>query len=440
MTRLERLVRLGVKMGASDVCIIASEIRKRMIRFANNEVTVTKSLNESVTGIYVSFKGRRAFNSTTAHGEDALEKLLRTTVKMARSSEPSDTYAPLPSGPFQYDKDLLNYGERDIAPERLSEYVGMAVQGGVDAGASRVAGTLTHSFERKRLVTSAGVDASSESGGLEVSVRAFTDGDATGHFVSVSSEAGMFKPYEAGLKAGEIAVMAKNPEKWEPGVYEALLGNMTFAHLVEQLGIFASAFYVDAGISFLTGRLGEAVASGRLTILDDPTIRQSIGATAFDDEGVRTRRNKILEDGVLSGYLHNSGTARKFGTETTANAGLIVPHPFNLYVQPGDKSLDELISGIDHGIWVTNDWYLRYQNYRSGEFSTIPRDGLFLIKNGSIEKSIRELRISDNILNIFRNVRDVGRDCYWVRWWEVEIPTYAPAVTVERLRFTSSAL
>jgi PmbA protein len=359
---------------------------------------------------------------------------------MARASEPSDLCAPLPSGPFQYDKHLLNYGDKDIRPERLSEYVGMAVQGGLEAGASRVAGTLTHTYEKKRLVTSAGVNVTSETGGLEVSVRAFTDVDATGHFVSVSSEEGVFKPYEAGYKAGEIAVMARNPVKAEPGVYEALLGPMTFAHLVEQLGIFSSAFYVDAGISFLSGRLSQTVASEKLTILDDPTIRQSVGATAFDDEGVRTQRNMIVEKGVLKGYLHNSGTARKFGTVTTANAGLIVPHPFNLYVQSGGKTLEELISAIDKGIWVTNDWYLRYQNYRSGEFSTIPRDGLFLIRKGSIEKPLKELRISDNILEIFRNINDVGRDCYWVRWWEVEIPTYTPAVSVERLRFTSSAL
>jgi PmbA protein len=57
-----------------------------------------------------------------------------------------------------------------------------------------------------------------------------------------------------------------------------------------------------------------------------------------------------------------------------------------------------------------------------------------------VEKAVRGLRISDNILNILRGVRDVGREGYWVKWWEVEIPTYAPAVTVDRLNFTRSAI
>ena len=440
MSQLKKLVRLGRSLGASDVCVIVSDTVHRMVRFANNEVTVAKSITSSYTEVYACVNGRKAVNSTTETGEITLERLVRNTVKMAKSSMQSETYAPLPSGPFRYDEKLLRHVGQQPGPEDLAEYVSQAIQGGLDSGASRVAGTLSQIYEKRRLATSAGVEVSSENSGLEISVRAFADSDSTGHFVSVASDDRGFKPYEAGLRAGEIALMAREPVDGEAGVYEALIGPMTFAHLVEQVGVFSSAFYVDAGVSFLTGQVGSDVASRRLTILDDPTIVGSYGARAFDDEGVSTRANLIISGGKLAGYLHNSGTARKFGTTTTANAGLIVPHPFNLYVQPGDKSLDQLISSIDRGLWVTNDWYLRYQNYRAGEFSTIPRDGLFLIKRGSVEKAVRGLRISDNILNILRGVRDMGREGYWVKWWEMEIPTYAPAVTVDRLNFTRSAI
>lgn len=96
------------------------------------------------------------------------------------------------------------------------------------------------------------------------------------------------------------------------------------------------------------------------------------GAKAFDDEGTPTRDNKIIEKGVLKTYLHNSTTAKKFKTETTANAGLVSPQPWNLIVEPGGKSFEDLLSEVDDGVYVTNDWYLRYQNYRTGDFSTIP--------------------------------------------------------------------
>ncbi len=439
MSQLERLVRLCSRLGATDVCVIISDTLNRMIRFANNEVTVAKSITSTYTEVYVCVEGRKAINTTTETGVEALERLARMTVKMAKNSVQSETYAPLPSGPFKYNKNLLKHVDRQPSPEDLSDFVGQAIQGGRDSGATRVAGTLSHTYEKRRLATSAGVEVSSENSGLEISVRAFANNESTGHFISVSSDPGDFKPYEAGFKAGEIAVMAGKPVSGEAGVYEALIGPMTFAHLIEQVGLFSSAFYVDAGISFLTDKLGSTVAADKLTVLDDPTISGSYGARAFDDEGVPTRRNTIISGGKLVGYLHNSGTAKKFGATTTANAGLIVPHPFNLYVQPGDKSMDELISSIDKGLWVTNDWYLRYQNYRAGEFSTIPRDGLFLVRRGSVEGAVKDLRISDNMLNLLKGVRDMGRDGYWVKWWEVEIPTYAPAVTVERLNFTRSA-
>jgi PmbA protein len=102
---------------------------------------------------------------------------------------------------------------------------------------------------------------------------------------------------------------------------------MTFAHLVEQLGVWSSAFYVDAEMSFLTGLLGQEAASGEFTLYDDPTLAGTYGSAPFDAEGVPTRRNTVFENGVLKTYLHNTATAKKFNTSTTANAGIIVPTP-----------------------------------------------------------------------------------------------------------------
>jgi predicted Zn-dependent protease len=105
--------------------------------------------------------------------------------------------------------------------------------------------------------------------------------------------------------------MALNPVEGEPGTYECLLGPMTFAHLVEQLGVWSSAFYVDAEMSFLTGLLGQEAASREFTLYDDPTLAGTYGAAPFDAEGVPTRRNTVFENGVLKTYLHNTATAQE---------------------------------------------------------------------------------------------------------------------------------
>jgi len=142
----------------------------------------------------------------------------------------------------------------------------------------------------------------------------------------------------------------------------------------------------------------------------------------------------------LKTYLHNSTTAKKFGAETTGNAGLIEPLPWNMVVEAGEKPFANLIGEVDKGIYVTNDWYLRYQNYRTGDFSTIPRDGMFLIEKGEIAASIRELRISDNMLRILQKIIGLSKSRSWIKWWEVDVPTLVPYALVEDLNFTKSLM
>ena len=89
---------------------------------------------------------------------------------------------------------------------------------------------------------------------------------------------------------------------------------------------------------------------------------------------------------------------------------------------------------------VTNDWYLRYQNYGTGDFSTIPRDAMFRIKNGQIAGPVKDLRISENILGIVKNIEAMTRERKWVKWWEVDTPTLAPTALVSKVKFTRSQM
>ncbi|MCX8193540.1 MAG: TldD/PmbA family protein [Nitrososphaeria archaeon] len=436
MPSLDKLISLALELGGTDAVIEIYRGLTKMVRFSNNEITVVKEMVEDRAAIYVAIKEKRAVLEVNDVSISTLKRAVRDVVKMAKNSQPSDIYAPLPRGPFNYNPDLLKSGRIDSSPEKLVDYVESAVNAALAEGANRVAGTLTYSNGRRMLKTSGGAEGVSRSSHISISIRAFASDDATGHFVSIAADKDDFNPELAGKKAGEIAKIAVNPVECEPGVYEALLGPMVFADLLEQVGDAASAFYVDAGLSFLSDALGKEVASKVLTLVDDPTIPKTVGAEPFDDEGLPTKRNIIIDSGILKTYLHNSTTAKKFGVETTANAGLIVPQPFNIVVEGEGKSLDSLISGIDDGIYVTNNWYLRYQNYRTGDFSTLPRDGVFRVRKGSIEHPVKNLRISDNILKVLKAVREIGREKYWIMWWEVEKPVYSTYAVLDRLTFT----
>jgi len=434
------LVNSALKEGATDVAVKVVDEDEVMIRFANNEVTVSKAFREVLFDIFLLIEKHRASTTVPLSPKENLETEVRNLVKTAKITPPAEVYAPLPQGPFEYDSRLTRGSEISLDPDRLTGYVEEAISGALDAGVKKVAGTLVATRATISLSTSGQVHVTEEKAGLEMSVRAFVSDIASGHWVSISRGEKGLGPGEAGRKAGEIAKAASDPKRGEPGKFTALMGPMIFADLVNEVGMASSAFLVDIGQSFLGEKMDSEVASSEFTLIDDPTVADSFGAEAFDDEGVPTKGNTIVDGGVLKTYLHNSTTAKKFGTETTGNAGLISPHPWNLLVGSGEKSFEELLAEMDKGIYVTNNWYLRYQNHRTGDFSTIPRDAMFLIRRGEISSCIRELRISDNMLRIMRSITELGRSRSWIKWWEVDVPTLAPCAVVEDVSFTKSSM
>jgi PmbA protein len=161
-------------------------------------------------------------------------------------------------------------------------------------------------------------------------------------------------------------------------------------------------------------------------------------STAFDSEGVPTQRTEIITDGKLMTYLHNTSTAKRYKTKTTANAGLISPHHWNLVLEPGKKSREELIGQVKDGIYVTNIWYTRFQNYVTGDFSTIPRDAIFLIKNGKLSGSVKGIRITSNMLDILKGIESVGnaKESENIHAWEVDSSVITPPVLVKGVNIT----
>jgi len=75
---------------------------------------------------------------------------------------------------------------------------------------------------------------------------------------------------------------------------------------------------------------------------------------------------------------------------------------------------------------------------KEGIFSTIPRDGMFLIENGEIKKPVRRLRLSDNLLRIYSNISAIGKDVEQIYWWEVSTPTFTPTVKVKDCTITAA--
>ena len=118
---------------------------------------------------------------------------------------------------------------------------------------------------------------------------------------------------------------------------------------------------------------------------------------------------------------------------------MIAPHPINIILQEGNQTKEEIIKEMKSGIYITNVWYTRFQNYMSGDFSTIPRDGIFEIKNGEIIGSLKNIRITENLQRILMGIKKISNNPHWIQWWGMEgtgAPALTPTVLVEDVNIT----
>ncbi|MET0727109.1 MAG: TldD/PmbA family protein [Acidimicrobiales bacterium] len=165
-------------------------------------------------------------------------------------------------------------------------------------------------------------------------------------------------------------------------------------------------------------RVGELIASPLLTFVDDPTDPRSLGAEVHDGEGLACRRNELVVDGVLQGFLHNTYTGRRSGTASTGSArrgvsstpGVGAPA---LAVAPGSGTHQEIVAAVDHGLLVTSMAGLHSGvNPVSGDFS-VGVEGL-MIRGGALAEPVREATVASTIQRLLLDISTVGADLEWL--------------------------
>ena len=176
-----------------------------------------------------------------------------------------------------------------------------------------------------------------------------------------------------------------------------------------------SGMSVLKGRSFLAGKWGEEIAVGGLTVVDDPTNPDSYGASRYDGEGLASRRNVLVEGGVLRSYLHNSYTARRSGIASTANAvrGGYRSTPGvgarALSVAPGVLGVEALLAEVGDGLVVQSVTGLHSGvNPTSGDFS-VGIQGL-MVRGGAVAEPVREATIASTLPKMLRDVVAIGSD------------------------------
>jgi PmbA protein len=156
--------------------------------------------------------------------------------------------------------------------------------------------------------------------------------------------------------------------------------------------------------SFLLNSVGQQVFPAGFSISERPHIPKGMGSAPFDDEGVATRDRELVADGVLTGYILSSYSARKLGLSTTGNAG----GAHNLIVAPSlTGGMDVLLARLGTGLLVTE---LMGQgiNMVTGDYSRGAAG--FWVENGSIQYPVAEITIAGNLRDMLSGITAVGDD------------------------------
>ena len=166
------------------------------------------------------------------------------------------------------------------------------------------------------------------------------------------------------------------------------------------------------GASIFAGKLGETVAAPSVTVIDDGTIPGGFGTSPFDAEGLPSRRTVIVERGILRSYILNTYAGRKLGMKSTGNAGRgLAGNPFlasgNLFLSPGAQSAEEVIRGVDRGLYVTR-LMGHGVNLVTGDYSR-GATGLW-IENGELTYPVQEITVAGNLGDMLRNISAIGSD------------------------------
>ena len=184
--------------------------------------------------------------------------------------------------------------------------------------------------------------------------------------------------------------------------------------LHEAIGHGLEGDFNRKGSSAFAGRIGERVAAAGVTVVDDGTIARRRGSLNIDDEGNPTQCTVLIENGILKGYLQDSLNARLMKVPVTGNgrresfAHIPMPRMTNTYMLNGDKSPEEIIASVKHGLYAVN-FGGGQVDITSGKFVFSAAEA-YMIEDGKISYPVKGATLIGNGPDVLTRVSMIGND------------------------------
>jgi PmbA protein len=440
----KKAVDFAIRRGAEEAEAFLSTLSNTSINIERGQIVRSTKRRDQGIGVRAAYKKAIGFSYTNTLTIKNIEKTAVRAFKSARASRPDINWQSL-STPKKFSETKDTYDKRleTISSEVLVEMAVVLLEA-VEAYDKRVMpvdGGVGSSLTQTVVVNSQGVEAYDRGTAIGCSMETIArDGnDVTPACFELNAErVYRIDPEWVGREAARQAVSSLKAKKLVSGSLPVIFTQVAFRSLLYFTLINAvKADYVQRERSALKDKIGEKVASDLVTVHDDGLLEGGLLTGKFDGEGVPCQKTLVIEKGFLKHFLYDNYAANRIGVESTGNSsrrGFVtytstpVLEASNFVISRGNRSPEELVSGVEEGIIVYGVQGAHSSNVESGEFSVVATP-VWKIKGGSVVHPIRGVMLTGVIFDVLKNVsvlsnnvRKIGQlVAPWVRVEEVKV-------------------
>ncbi|MCX6639540.1 MAG: TldD/PmbA family protein [bacterium] len=414
-------VEQAIKAGAQQSDVYLEKGRESEVDVRMGELETLKQATSKGLGLRVYCGNRLGFAYTSDFDKKSLSNFAKRTVEMAQeiSPDPNNVLPPTPKVPSYPDLDLYDPEVASIPIEwklktakemeaiamaydkRITNSNGASVSDGESESVIANSNGIVHSYMSSFCSLSCSPVAEEndkkQTNYWYSSKRFFKELDSP---ESVAKEAAR----RTVLMLGAVKPKTQQvPVVFDPQMAASLMG-IIFYSLNGDSIMKRSSFMVD--------KLGQKIATDKLTMIDDALMKRGLGSQPIDDEGIPTTTKVVIDQGVLKMYFYDGYSAHKAGTQPTGNARrgyASTPSigAWNLYLKAGEQTPEEIIRSVDNGLYLTRTMGFGV-NMVNGDFSR-GAAGLW-IEKGELTYPVEEATIAGNILDMLNNIPMIGND------------------------------
>ena len=407
------------------------------IRVSKAEVEKLSQSSSRGIGVRVIDDGRTGYAYTSDFSDAGLDRTWKTAIELAKVATPDANRAlpELQPIPDASDLDIWDDEMPNVSTQTKIEMLKRVEQSALDYDERVIMSdfcTYGDAISHVYLANSRGF---AEQYG-RTTTYAFLMGIAQGEDddrrnafgFGASTYFGDLNAEAIGREAGEKSVSILGGKPVPTQTATVVLDHAVGAEILVALAQALSADAWQKRRSFLMDRMGKQIGSDMFTLIDNGRMKRGLASAPFDGEGVPTSATRLVDEGVLQNLMYDTYSARKANVGSTGNAqrdshrGLPSLAPSNFHMQPGHRTRDEIIAGVERGMYVISVMQTGGIDPITGDCS-MGANGLW-IENGKIVGPVGGVTIATTLDGFMMNISEVGGDLRMIPFFgNIGVPT-----------------